>query len=140
MVYLNHSRKPYLTLLFTFVLLEILLCGGIVFGWASIMVVFKAKHFYFDKCKISFENSSFSLTEVLALNSTTNIYSGNTTLDCSKQNDRLNLVFTVTTSLFCIVQLPIGIFVDKYGPRVARMVGGWVYFFDCFFHVTLFFR
>ena len=120
----KRKGKPYLVVLFVFVLLEILLCGGIVFGWASIVVVFKAKHFYFDKCEISLENNSFSFTDVPALKSMLTANLVNTTLDCSRQNDRLNLVFTITMSLFSAVQFPTGIFIDKFGPRVTRMIGG----------------
>ena len=119
MFYQSRS-KNYLITLFVFGLIEILLCGGIVFGWASIVIVFKAKQFYFDKC-IETPEKNFN-------NSFDNLFDtkdhANQIFDCLLQNDQLNLVFTVATSFLNVAQFPVGLFIDKFGPKTTRILGG----------------
>ncbi|XP_065666057.1 equilibrative nucleobase transporter 1 isoform X3 [Hydra vulgaris] len=125
---LNWSETTYSVILFISILFEILMCGGIVYGWASVLVIFKAKQFYFDLCKTSYEANRFSITEEYTMNT---MRDGNTITDCSNQDDMLNLVFTTTMSIFNVFQFPAGLFIDKFGPKVARMIGGPILITGC---------
>ena len=43
---------------------------------------------------------------------------------CPAQDARLNLVFTISLFCLCGIKFPAGVFIDRCGPRIARVVGG----------------
>ena len=134
---------PYLATFFIFALVETLLCSGITYGWASIVVVFKEERFYMNLCKDFMHNLRNKTNDHLLLDSTlTNAtivgggagyINGGTLPGCPAQDGMLKLIFTVSLFCLCGIKFPAGVFIDRCGPRVSRLVGGLVIFF-CFIY------
>ena len=76
--------------------------------------------------------SPFSSMSVTAANITKMLYvkGGTGFVDdeklpgCPAQDARLNLVFTISLFCLCGIKFPAGVFIDRCGPRIARVVGG----------------
>ncbi|TKA81078.1 hypothetical protein B0A55_02532 [Friedmanniomyces simplex] len=80
-----------------------LLAAGIVFGYAAIKPVLVEEGVYRDKC------TQDELDEGVWV--------------CYEQELRLNLMFTVAAVSTNVAALPIGTLLDRYGPRIASLVG-----------------
>lgn len=80
-----------------------LLAAGVVFGFAAIKPVFVAEGVYKDKC------TQKELDDGVWV--------------CYEQELRLNLMFTVAAVSTNVCALPVGTILDKFGPRVASIIG-----------------
>eukprot|EP00794_Sanderia_malayensis_P014361 gene14361-15857_t len=112
---------------FVFTLLEILLASGITYGWASIIIVFMDMKFFENLCPAPMPQNS-------TMGNTSTLYARNAHPDktvsnnrCIEQGRRFNLIFNVAVAVLGSAKLPIGIFVDKYGPRAGQIFGGTIY-------------
>uniref|UniRef100_A0A1A8IT92 Solute carrier family 43, member 3b n=1 Tax=Nothobranchius kuhntae TaxID=321403 RepID=A0A1A8IT92_NOTKU len=90
-------------------LVECLCFAGAVFGWASLVFVLKEDGYFSHEC----------------VNSTG--VNGTQVLDCSLQDEKFSLVFTIASFMNNFLTLPNGFIFDRFGTTVTRLYGIFLY-------------
>ncbi|KAI2668293.1 Solute carrier family 43 member 3 [Labeo rohita] len=90
-------------------LLECLCFAGVVFGWASLVFVLKTDGYFSDLC--------INATDA----------SGELGTDCSLQDERFSLVFTVASFMNNFLTLPNGFLYDHFGTMATRFLAIFLY-------------
>lgn len=104
------GRAKRLTTFFTG-LLECMGFAGVVFGWTSLVFVLKQEKYFANLCTTDNSTSANSTGET----------------DCSPQDERFSLVFTIASFLNNFMTLPNGFIFDHFGTMVTRLIGIFVY-------------
>lgn len=101
---------------------EMLFFCGFQTGWSSLVYVLVEEEIYSHLCD---EASSSVGTNV-----SVHALPGNGTMNnCPAQQEMLNLAYTLSSSVSSMAAFPIGIAIDTIGPRIIRIISGWVFFF-----------
>uniref|UniRef100_A0A1A7YD49 Solute carrier family 43, member 3b n=1 Tax=Iconisemion striatum TaxID=60296 RepID=A0A1A7YD49_9TELE len=90
-------------------LVECLCFAGAVFGWASLVFILKKDGYFSYEC----------------VNST--LVNGTQDLDCSLQDEKFSLIFTIASFMNNFLTLPNGFIFDRFGTTVTRLYGTFLY-------------
>lgn len=92
-------------------LLECLGFAGVLFGWTSLVFVFKKQHYFEELC----EPDAGSLGNATGLD------------DCRAQDEQFSLIFTLASFMNNFMTFPMGYIFDRFKTTVARLIAIFLY-------------
>ncbi|CAK6449376.1 unnamed protein product [Pipistrellus nathusii] len=90
-------------------LLECLGFAGVLFGWASLVFVFKKEHYFEELCEPGLTGNATGVE------------------DCKAQDERFSLIFTLASFMNNFMTFPTGFIFDRFKTTVARLIAIFLY-------------
>nr|XP_005891208.1 PREDICTED: solute carrier family 43 member 3 [Bos mutus] len=92
-------------------LLECLGFAGVLFGWTSLVFVFKKQHYFEELCELD----AGSLGNATGLD------------ECRARDERFSLIFTLASFTINFMTFPTGYIFDRFKTTVARLIAIFLY-------------
>ncbi|XP_010831927.1 PREDICTED: solute carrier family 43 member 3 [Bison bison bison] len=104
-------RLPFRVATLVTGLLECLGFAGVLFGWTSLVFVFKKQHYFEELCELD----AGSLGNATGLD------------ECRARDERFSLIFTLASFTINFMTFPTGYIFDRFKTTVARLIAIFLY-------------